>query len=47
MAGCCVTWAKRMEIAVEGNLAALYDRVAKRPAVQQALKDEGLLKQAA
>jgi glutathione S-transferase len=42
-----LTWAKRMEIAAPANLSAFYDRVSKRPAVQQALKDEGLLKQAA
>lgn len=41
-----LTWCDRMKIDISGlkNLTAYRDRVAARPAVQKALKDEGLLK---
>ncbi|HEY1707881.1 MAG TPA: glutathione transferase GstA [Rhizomicrobium sp.] len=42
-----LVWAKRMGVEAPANLSAFFDRVSKRPAVQQAMKDEGLLKQAA
>jgi glutathione S-transferase len=39
-----LTWAKKMHIAVPPSLATFFDRVAARPAVQAAMKAEGLVK---
>jgi glutathione S-transferase len=38
-----LTWAKKMHIAIPPALANFYDRVAARPKVQAAMKQEGLL----
>lgn len=38
-----LTWCKKMEIAIGPNLTRLRDRVADRPAVQEAMRAEGLL----
>jgi glutathione S-transferase len=38
-----LTWAKKMHIAVTPALAAFFDRVAARPKVQAAMKQEGLI----
>jgi len=38
-----LTWAKKMHIAVPPALATFYDRVATRPKVQAAMKQEGLI----
>jgi glutathione S-transferase len=38
-----LTWAKKMHIAVPPALASFFDRVAARPKVQAAMKQEGLI----
>jgi glutathione S-transferase len=38
-----LTWAKKMHIATPPALATFYDRVAARPKVQAAMKQEGLI----
>jgi len=38
-----LTWAKKMHIAVTPALTSFYDRVAARPKVQEAMKQEGLI----
>lgn len=38
------TWAHHMKIDLPANLKHFFDRVSKRPAVHQAMKDEGLVK---
>ncbi len=42
-----LTWAKNMKIELPANLSAYFDRIAERPAVKQALSEEGLTKKAA
>lgn len=37
-----LTWARHMKLTVPGNLHPFFDKVSKRPAVHQALKEEGL-----
>ncbi len=39
-----LTWAHHMKIALPANLSAFFARVAQRPKVHQAMKDEGLVK---
>jgi glutathione S-transferase len=39
-----LTWAHHMKIALPANLSAFFGRVAQRPKVHQAMKDEGLVK---
>ena len=39
-----LTWAHHMKIDLPANLAAFFGRVAQRPKVHQAMKDEGLVK---
>jgi glutathione S-transferase len=41
-----LTWAKNMQIEIPANLSAYFDRLSKRPCVQQALSEEGLQKAA-
>jgi len=38
-----LTWAKKMHIAIPSALASFFDRVAARPKVQAAMKQEGLI----
>ena len=38
-----LTWAKKMHIAIPSALGAFFDRVAARPKVQAAMKQEGLI----
>jgi glutathione S-transferase len=39
-----LTWAHHLKIALPANLSAFFARVASRPKVHQAMKDEGLVK---
>jgi glutathione S-transferase len=39
-----LTWAHHLKIALPANLSAFFGRVAQRPKVHQAMKDEGLVK---
>jgi len=39
-----LTWAHHLKIALPANLSAFFARVAQRPKVHQAMKDEGLVK---
>jgi|HubBroStandDraft_5_1064220.scaffolds.fasta_scaffold184000_2 glutathione S-transferase len=39
-----LTWAHHMKIALPHNLSDFFRRVSQRPAVQQAMKEEGLIK---
>ncbi|HEX3674971.1 MAG TPA: glutathione transferase GstA [Rhizomicrobium sp.] len=39
-----LTWAHHLKIALPANLTAFFGRVAQRPYVHQAMKDEGLVK---
>jgi glutathione S-transferase len=39
-----LTWAHHLKIALPANLTAFFGRVAQRPHVHQAMKDEGLVK---
>lgn len=41
-----LTWAKSRRFDTSSNLAAYFDRLSKRPAIRQALSDEGLQKAA-
>ncbi len=39
-----LTWAHHMKIALPHNLSDFFRRVSQRPAVRQAMKEEGLVK---
>ncbi|HTQ14750.1 MAG TPA: glutathione transferase GstA [Rhizomicrobium sp.] len=39
-----LTWAHHMKIALPAHLEAFFQRVSRRPAVQRAMKEEGLVK---
>jgi glutathione S-transferase len=41
-----LTWARKMSVDIPNNLSAYFDRLSKRPCIQQALSEEGLQKAA-